>query len=950
MLTDLSFATSDDLPLDGIRDALSWNPGTRLDEHEIQRGLARLGALPFLVPSQRTDLELEPRPDGVRATLRLARRDVVHDLSFHGLLPIFDREARSALRMRIGDPFDPADLPNETTRLEKLAARNGFSSTSCKVKQEPAEHHSVDLIYRCWRGRWLTVRNVDVEGATAVPPSEVAFLMRPWFFFTQDDFEQRLMRVRDRFRRAGYVRARIVKKEIHPDPETGNVDVVIGIEQQKQLVVHFDGNQALTADDLDDELPFRREGGYGTFLVDEGAEAIRKAYQRAGYPDASVTSERTEGPDRVEVRYHVTEGEPRSLSTVRFNGNASVSPRKLRALLQSRNRRWLVLAPRLQDDVLESDRATIEDHYRELGFVNAHVAFPEHHSVDGHVEALFTIDEGAKASVTRVELEDIPASVAALVPKEAPVAVGDPYVAQRVETWREELEKAFQTDGHLRAVVGVVEDWSEAMDSVGLRVTGYPGPQFLVGTVFTVGGENVRQDLLDRSTYLKRGRELSPEAIVHTHEDLRELDVFESIRIRPIGLGNARFAGGGHDAGAEQQPPAADGTVTPGAEPPEPGGEPAATSAAAPAAPSPAATPPNSTTPKQEPPEKREEDAGSDGGRTVPVVIELREQPRIRFDVGPSYDTDRGAAAHVTLETINLLDRAVTLHTDGTYGEKDREASVTLSEPRLLDQHVRGSLLVSWKDQDFPAFDRREFDSGVELKRELVPKLVGTVGLDYKISDITNVTSFDPEAPRAGISHELVWSTGVAWDSRNDLLYPSSGDYLAGSIGIAARTLVSDDNFVRLDAQARHYHILADHLVGVLSARITDVALYGSTRDVPTPELLFAGGASSVRGFEEDRLGPLDDHGRPLGGGSRLVASAELRFPLVAILEGAVFTDAGSVTTDISSLFGHLEPTAGVGVRARTPVGPVRLDVGYQLEPNPPLARWALHFSFGYPF
>ncbi|MBK7973927.1 MAG: BamA/TamA family outer membrane protein [Deltaproteobacteria bacterium] len=63
-----------------------------------------------------------------------------------------------------------------------------------------------------------------------------------------------------------------------------------------------------------------------------------------------------------------------------------------------------------------------------------------------------------------------------------------------------------------------------------------------------------------------------------------------------------------------------------------------------------------------------------------------------------------------------------------------------------------------------------------------------------------------------------------------------------------------------------------------------------------------------------------------------------------------MFSDAGSVTKDAGSVFGHIQPTAGAGIRARTPVGPVRLDLGYQLTANPPLERFALHFSFGYPF
>lgn len=910
-VAEVSVVTDDVLPTDALREALGWPVGSPFDEDAIRAGLDRLRALPILVPPTREDVTVTVGDDGAHVVVRVARRPPIHDISLHGLFPIFDREARNALRMRIGDPYDARDLPEEIRRLEGLAERKGFLGTTCQGSSKRAEHRSVDLVYTCDRAPWLTVRDVTVEGASALPPSHVAHVVRPWFFFNEEDFQMRLDRVRDEYRAKGYVRARVRSGGVYPDPRTENVDLHVVVEEHEPLAVHFEGNRELDDDDLKSVLPFAREGSYGLFLVQEGGDDVRKAYQKAGFPDARVVTERNELPDRVEVLYRITEGEPRPVGQVRFVGNHSIPGHELRKLVQSRKRRWLVLAPHLQDDVLEGDRVAIEDYYRARGYVGVHVDAVQRQVVEGRVDLLFPVEEGPLARVGDITFAGVPEDVRSAVPEGVPVVVGEPYVAERVERWRQELEQAFQVDGHLRAEVGIGEVWSADASAVALAVHGAPGPHFVAGPVFTLGADNVDDELIERSLYVKPGRSLTPESIVKTHEDLRELDVFESIRVRPVGLGNARVPG------AEQ--PGGDGARTP----PE---------AAAPA--------------------KTEQDAvrTAPGERMVPVVVEVRQRPNLRLDVGPSFDTDRGLAGHFTLEVLNLMGRAIATRVDGTYGQDDREASVRFTEPRLFHQHLRGTVMASYKDQDFPAFDREEFETGGELQRELAPKLVGTLGLTYRISDISNVTSFDPEAPEEGTTRELVWAPGVAWDTRNDVLYPTHGEYLSGSIGVAAKTLVSDDNFVRLDFQARHYEDLTERVIAVFSARFTDVELYGSTDTVPAPELLFAGGASSVRGFEEDRVGRLDADGRPLGGGARLLASAELRFPLVSILEGAVFSDAGSVTKDVSSLFGHIQPTAGAGLRARTPVGPVRLDVGYQLTANPPLDRWALHFSFGYPF
>ncbi|MBK7973928.1 MAG: BamA/TamA family outer membrane protein [Deltaproteobacteria bacterium] len=841
-VAEVTVVTGDDLPLDALRDALGWPIGSRLDEETIRAGLERLRALPLLVPPVREDVTVTPREDGAHVEVRVARRPPIHDISFHGLFPIFDREARNALRMRIGDPYDAGELPAEVARLERLAERKGFLGTRCEGSSEPSEHRSVDLTYTCDRAPWLTVRDVTVEGASAMPASHIDHVVRPWFFFDEEDFQMRLDRVRDEYREKGYVRARVASGGVDPDPRTENVDLRVRVEERKPLTVHFVGNHALDEDDLQEVLPFAREGSYGLFLVQEGGDAVRKAYQRAGYPDARVATERNELPDRVEVLYRIDEGEPRSVGRVRFVGNHAIPGHELRKLVQSRKHRWLVLAPRLQDDVLEGDRVAIEEEYRARGYVGVHVDPAQRQVVGDEIALLFPIDEGPLARIGDVTFANVPDAVRDAVPKGVPVVVGEPYVAERVERWRQELETAFGVDGHLRAVVGIGEVWSADSSAVALMVSAVPGTHFVVGPVFTLGGENVDDELIDRSIYLKTGRDLTPESIVKTHEDLRELDVFESIRVRPVGLGNTRVPGA-------TPSPAAAAPAEPGASAP----------------------------PAREPAETAIEAAAAE--RAVPVVVELRQRPNLRFDVGPSYDTDRGAAGHFTLEVLNLMGRAIEARVDGTYGQDDRQASVTFTDPRFLLQHLRGSLMGSYKDQNFPAFDREEIEGGAEIKRSLAPKLVGTLGLTYRISDISNVTSFDPEAPEEGITRELVWSSGVVRDTRNDLLYPTRGQFLAGSVGVAARTLVSDDDFVRLDFQARHYQELTERVIGVLSVRFTDVELYGVTDEVPAPELLFAGGASSVRGFEEDRVGRLDAEGRPLGGGARFLASAELRFP-----------------------------------------------------------------------
>jgi len=128
--------------------------------------------------------------------------------------------------------------------------------------------------------------------------------------------------------------------------------------------------------------------------------------------------------------------------------------------------------------------------------------------------------------------------------------------------------------------------------------------------------------------------------------------------------------------------------------------------------------------------------------------------------------------------------------------------------------------------------------------------------------------------------------------------------------------------------------------------------LKGLTRDdVVLSERFFAGGGTTVRGFEQDKLGPLDRFGNPLGGNAMLILNNELRFPFISILDAVGFVDIGNVYPSISDFsFSDLRKTAGFGLRLRTPFLLLRFDYGFKLDRRAGESKGSFFFSIGQAF
>jgi outer membrane protein insertion porin family len=937
-----------------IRALIETTPGELLSMRDVRETISHLASL-----NRFEDVQVlqETVGAGVRLRYVLYPLHPVDRIEFRGELGVSEGEVRQAVTDRFGAAPDADRAGVVAEAIVAFYRDRGYASA--RVTPQIDATHNPDratMTFAILAGRQARIGRIDVEqvdgGRPLVAPG--ALEVGAGDPYDNTAILAELDRQLAELRALGYYEARAFHTAfIEP---AGTASVRITIDPGPLVSVVFAGDPLPEAD-RERLVPVQAEGTADEDLLEDSSVGIGEYWRDRGYQDASATYARTESAGRLTITFTIARGLRYVVDAVRVQGVEAVSSDTIVELLRVEQGRPFVVAD------AGATAAAIRGAYRARGYssvtVLVTVVEPSGEIVtsdaDRPVDLVFTVTEGPRTTVDSVAFDGV--TVFAVDELEGLITMtpGRPYAEVDVARDRDEVDLAYRNLGYdnvmIEATVALVQDNARA--EILFAVS--EGDQVLVDRVIVVGNQRTSIEIIERELLLQPGQPLGYSARIESQQRLIALGLFRRVVIDEVRHGDEPRRdvlvrvdevppttigfGGGIEGGTRLRPT-------------------------------------------------------GDGGQ---AEERFEVAPRGFFEVGRRNLWGKNRAINLfaraslrsrdrtLLDTVTPTGVAVA---EGVYGFNEYRLFGTYREPRVFN--TRADLLVTG------IFDQAIRSSFNFISREVRVETGLRVGqrvslatrYAYRQTRLFDERFTEDEKPlidrvfpEVGISK---FSVSAIRDTRDDVIDPDNGLLLVMDGDVAPRALGSQVGFAKTFLQGFWFRRVPAprRIVIAIGARVgiahgfrrlkvrTNVdgdalteadgsPIVDVVQDLPASERFFAGGESTVRGFALDRLGTdatISASGFPTGGNGLVVLNAELRTAVIGGIGAVGFVDAGNVFPRAADLrFARLRVAAGFGLRYQSPVGPIRIDLGFKLDRRE-LAqgrlerRSVLHISLGQAF
>jgi outer membrane protein insertion porin family len=923
-----------------------------------------------------------PVTDGIRLDF-VARENLFFNLlRLEGLEPPpTESSAAAAMQIGLGQTYRKQFVDEALERLRDTLREEGLYQAEVSAETLPhPDTHQMDIVVHVKPGPRAHVSGIQLKNETAYKDANLLsrFKMKPGQAITSARLQRGTERVRKFLAKRGHLSSRVTVRRGDYHTEKNAIPIFLEATQGPRVEVSVNGAK-FSGSELKKLIPIYQEGAVDPDLLEEGKRNIRERLERQGYFDADV-SYKIEMHDvktsvwqgtQEAITYTVERGDKHKLIGIEITGNKYFDTELLKSRLQVFQGAF-GSPGRFSRRLVDADAQSMQTLYQANGFLDAKVTQDvedNYKGKEGDLFISFAVQEGKQTRVASLAIEGNHAFKEDELLGVVGSTPGQPYSDFGVTADRDNILALYFNEGFPEATFSATAERvspsnatnaaqqetlrgshngsspppqkkeeqkkeaklpAEQADAVRLVYHIQEGPQTRVRAVLISGYEHTRPGVIRREVRIKPQEPLREGDVVESQRRLYNLGIFNRVTIEPqnptgtdvdkdiaVLVEEAKRYTLAYGGGFEVQRLAS---------------------------------------------------------TTNPTGGQIEAAPRGILEISKLNLTGRA-------DTLSFKLRGSTLQGRALLGYSDPN---TFANPHLSFQ----ATAFAEKTRDINTFTEQRYEGSVQLTDQISPLTTVLFRYAFRQVRVSDLKILSQEIPLFN-QPTLVSQFGVTWfrDSRNNPADASKGSFNSADFSVADTYLGSSASFLRFFFQNSTYHPIKRRFSFARSMRFGILAPYRDTVSlsfpapttpplptvIPLPERFFAGGGTSLRGFALNQAGPRDSiSGFPVGGQAMLVLNQEFRFPMRlpfigTSLGGAFFYDGGNVysrlsrisfrtnlpsptlalqnpsqppgptnvpmcVTNCSNELNYFAHTAGLGFRYKTPVGPIRIDLGYQLN------------------
>ncbi len=613
-------------------------------------------------------------------------------------------------------------------------------------------------------------------------------------------------------------------------------------------------------------------------VLKDDTDKIKELYAKKGLTAVTVDVETdvNETTNKVKLHFVIYEGDRVKIKRIKVYGNHSFPDKRIIRAIKARPA-WVFYAGYLKEDLLKEDMERIVAFYEKEGFIDAQANYTIDYPQKSQAVVTINIEEGARYYVEDIAIEGNKIlSEAEIKAAMEGIKAGGVFSRDKLTIDISKIRSLYFDKGYIFAKVHESTSLNP-QGKVNIKIDIEEGGVAYVNKIKIQGNTRTRDIVIRRELRLHPGDQFDGTKLRRSKERLQNLEYFEEV---------------GYDIEDTNVPDRKDLVV-----------------------------------------QVKEAKTGTfsfgGGYSTVDQLVGFVEIEQKNFDFS-NWPTFTGGGQ-------NLLLRAET-------GSSRNNLRLSFTEPWIFDYPISGGFdgyrLVRQREKNIGyAYDEKRIGGDIRFGKQFSEYLSGDIL--YRLEEIT-IDNFADNVSADLLAEEgknKVSSAGLSLnrDTRDSVINPKKGLVLNGSAGVAGGILGGDKDFYRFEGRVGYYIPLKFNSVLEFHLRSGIVNAYGDSEKVPIFERYFAGGARTIRGYNERRIGPLDPVTEdPIGGEGIFVGNVELTIPLIEYIKLAGFLDTGNVWSRVED-YGStaFKSGAGLGLRVKTPIGPINLDYGYPLNDEP---------------